>query len=112
MFTTETNNDILLITLTVDVLDASNNNDFKDQTSEVVKQQPKVLIDMSALTFIDSSGLGAILSCLRNCNENKGKLKLFAISKTVRTLFELVRMHKVFDIYNTKEEALASFGAK
>lgn len=108
MITTQTDNDTFIITITSDVLDASNSNEFKEQTAELVKQ-PKVLIDMSALKFIDSSGLGAILSCLRGCNESKGKLKLFAISKTVRTLFELVRMHKVFDIYNTKEEAMASF---
>jgi len=111
MITTETANDILFIKIDTDVLDASNSSEFKDQTTNIIAGHSKVIMDMGGLNFIDSSGLGAILSCQRSCNENNGKLKLFAISKTVRTLFELVRMHKVFDIYNTKEEALAAFNA-
>ncbi|MBI3736649.1 STAS domain-containing protein, partial [Candidatus Sumerlaeota bacterium] len=58
---------------------------------------------------LDSSGLGAILSCLRKLNSVGGDLKLCAMSKPVHTLFELVRMHKIFEIFPTRDEAVRSF---
>jgi anti-sigma B factor antagonist len=64
---------------------------------------------MSELKFVDSSGLGAILSCLRQQNASGGELKLCGMLKPVRALFELVRMHRIFDMYNTREEAIMAF---
>ncbi len=65
-----------------------------------------MIFDMSKLEFIDSSGCGVILSCLRKINSKDGDIKLFGLTKPVRTLFELIRMHRIFDIFNTKEEAV------
>ena len=62
----------------------------------------KVVFDLRELRFVDSSGLGAILSCLRQLNGKGGELKLCGMTKPVRALFELVRMHKIFDIYVDK----------
>jgi anti-sigma B factor antagonist len=64
---------------------------------------------LSEVGFIDSSGLGAILSCYRHLQFTNGDLRLCCLSEQVRTLFELVRMHRVFDIYGTREEAMASY---
>jgi anti-sigma B factor antagonist len=64
------------------------------------------LIDMSGLTFVDSSGLGALLSCLRMMKGKNGQLLLVGMSRPVRALFELVRMHRIFSIYNSLAEAL------
>ena len=89
-------------------LDATNIKAFKDRVAPVLESHKAVLIDMSALTFVDSSGLGALLSCLRTMNNKNGQLKLFAMARPVRALFELVRMHRVFAIYNNREEALAA----
>ncbi|MCG8991108.1 hypothetical protein [Laribacter hongkongensis] len=49
-----------------------------------------------------------MLSCLRHMNNKQGQLMLFALSKPVRSLFELVRMHRIFAIYNDLSEAMAS----
>ena len=89
-------------------LDASNVKAFKDRLIPMLEDHQNVLLDMSRLTFIDSSGLGALLSCLRTMTVKKGQLKLFAMAKPVQALFELVRMHRIFSIYNTREEALAA----
>jgi anti-sigma B factor antagonist len=68
-----------------------------------------VILDLGRLRFIDSSGLGAMLSCLRQLNAAGGDLKLCGMSKAVRAVFELVRMHKIFDIYGTREQAVSAF---
>lgn len=62
--------------------------------------------DMSDLKFIDSSGLGALVSFMRQVSSKKGTICLSGLSAEVQSLFELTRMHKIFDIYTTEKDAL------
>ena len=101
--------DVAVVTLLGEILDASNSKEFKQDIAPVLEANPKLVFDMSQLQFVDSSGLGSILSCLRQLNAVGGDLKLSGMSKPVRALFELVRMHRIFDIFNTKEEAASTF---
>jgi anti-sigma B factor antagonist len=89
-------------------LDVSNVKTFKEKLQPVLDGHQAVLLDMGGIDFVDSSGLGALLSCLRTMNNKEGQLKLFAMTKPVQALFELVRMHRIFAIYNTQDEALAA----
>jgi len=105
----EVTNNVAVLVLPGMNLDAGNAKEFKRDILPVLEGKPKVILDMSELKFVDSSGLGAILSCLRQQNANGGELKLCGMLKPVRALFELVRMHRIFDLYNTREEALTAF---
>lgn len=89
-------------------LDASNAGIFKQDMGPILEQNSKLALDFSGIRFMDSSGLGAILSCLRRMTPAGGELKLCCMTKPVRTLFELVRMDRIFDIYDTVEEAVAA----
>lgn len=93
----------------VDELDASNSGEFKRDMAPILQSHNKLVLDLGQLRFVDSSGLGAMLSCLRQLSAKGGDLKLCAMSKQVRGLFELVRMHRIFDIYDTREEAVRAF---
>jgi len=93
----------------VDELDASNAGEFKRDIAPVLQANTRLVLDLSRLRFVDSSGLGAMLSCLRQLTAKSEDLKLCGMSKQVRGLFELVRMHRIFDIYGTKEEAVHAF---
>src|SRR5215470_2250540 len=92
-----------------DSLDASNAQEFKRAVAPIVAERRQLVFDLSRLQFIDSSGLGAILSCLRQLHATGGDLKLCGMTKPVRVLFELVRMHRIFDIHNTREDAVQAF---
>jgi anti-sigma B factor antagonist len=105
---TEKVGEIAVVELRGEQLDASNVTDFKRDIASVLEGNSRVVFDLSALRFVDSSGLGAILSCLRRLNGAGGELKLCGLTKPVRALFELVRMHKIFDIYGTRDEAVRS----
>src|ERR1019366_6079408 len=100
---------VSIAVLPVDELDASNAGEFKRDIAPVLQANAKLVLDLSRLRFVDSSGLGAMLSCLRQLSAKSGDLKLCGMSKQVRALFELVRMHRIFDIYGTKEEAVKAF---
>jgi anti-sigma B factor antagonist len=102
-------NDVLVIELREDNLDASNVREFKDAVQAVMHERTRVVLDMSGVKFVDSSGLGALISCLRQLNARRGDFKLCGMSTTVRALFELMRMHRVFNIHETRQEAVRSY---
>jgi anti-sigma B factor antagonist len=98
----------VLITIEDQNLDAGNSKVFKEEIQRHLDSNTLAILDLSALKFVDSSGLGALLSCLRIMNNKESQLKLIGLTKPVRALFELVRMHRIFSIYNSLEEAQAS----
>lgn len=104
-------NGIAVLTVPVDELDASNAQEFKRDLAPILQANSKLVFDLGRLRFVDSSGLGAMLSCLRQVTAKGGDLKLCSMSKQVRALFELVRMHRIFEIYGTSDEAVAAFQA-
>jgi len=102
-------NGVAVATILVEELDASNAGDFRRDIAPVLDAHNRLVLDLSRLRFVDSSGLGAFISCLRKLNAAGGDLKLCGMSKPVRAVFELVRMHRVFDIFDTPEEAVRAF---
>jgi anti-sigma B factor antagonist len=101
--------DVAVAVLPVEELDAGNAGEFKRDIAPVLETNKKLVFDLGRLRFVDSSGLGAFLSCLRQVNAKGGDLKLSGMSKQVRGVFELVRLHRIFDILGTTEEAVRAF---
>ena len=101
--------DVLVLELLEDNLDASNVREFRDAAQSLMHERARVVLDMAGVQFVDSSGLGALIACLRQTNARRGDFRLCAMSRTVRALFELMRMHRVFNIHETRNEAVTSF---
>ena len=107
----EEHGDTLVITLDGKTLDAKEAPTFKQEVIDIItnRDATKVVFDLSPLQFIDSSGLGSFLAILRFLNKQGGDLRLAVMNKTVRTMFQLVSMHKIFEIYNQVDDAVHSF---
>ena len=105
----DTMGDVAVATIPVEELDASNAPELKRDIAPILEANTRLVIDLNPLHFVDSSGLGAMLSCLRQLSAKSGDLKLCGMSKQVRAAFELVRMHRIFDIFGTREEAVRAF---
>ncbi len=101
--------DVAVVTPRAEHLDASVVEEFKRDIGPILETNRNVLLDMSELQFVDSAGLGAILSCLRRLSAAEGDLKLCGLSSPVRAVFEIARMHRIFDIANTREEGIQAF---
>jgi anti-sigma B factor antagonist len=97
----------LVIQLREESLDASNVQVFKDEIQTLLKQRSRVVFDLEGVRFIDSSGIGALLSCMRQMRERQGEVRLCGLSATVIALFELMRLDRVFTLCATCEEATA-----
>ena len=107
--TVETSQGVVIADIPVNDLDASNAGDLKSAMGQILENNSRVALDLSRIQFVDSSGLGAILSCLRQATARGGDLKLCCMTKQVRAAFELVRMHRIFDIAETREAAVSAF---
>ena len=91
-------------------LEASSAKKLKGQVDALVKEnRVKLIVDMAGVDFIDSSGLGSLVSSLRAVNERKGDVKVASLQKQVRSIFELTRLHRIFGIFDNAEAALKSF---
>lgn len=100
---------VAIAEIPVEELDASNAGELKRDMAPILEANTRLVIDLTRLRFVDSSGLGAMLSCLRHVSAKGGDLKLCGLSRQVRAAFELVRMHRIFDIFTTREEAVRAF---
>jgi len=73
----------------------------------VAKGNQIIVLDMSDVTFIDSSGLGALIASLKAMGDN-GELALCGARDTVASMFKLTRMNKVFRMFSSPEEAVSA----
>jgi anti-sigma B factor antagonist len=103
--------DVTIAQVPIEELDANNSADFRREVAPSLENTTKLVFDLSRLRFVDSSGLGAFISCLRKVKGRGGDLKLCGLSRQVLAMFEIVRMDRIFDIYGTREEAARAFAA-
>lgn len=75
------------------------------------KKAEIILIDLQEVTFIDSSGLGALVSALKMVRTRGGKLFICSINDQVRMLFELTSMDRVFKVYKDESTFKHEFAA-
>ena len=90
-------------------LNSTNCPAFKQFLDPLMAENALFVFDMTQLNYMDSSALGTMVGCIKHLREIGGDLKLFGMTKRVRALFEMVRMHHIFEIFDTREEALDSF---
>jgi anti-sigma B factor antagonist len=69
----------------------------------------KVLVDFSGAGYIDSAGLGVLVSLAKRVRDLGGELKLADLNDDLRTLFELTKLDTLFAIGDTRDQALAGF---
>jgi anti-sigma B factor antagonist len=86
------------------ILDGTKATQFRQDISESVLAGAKtVLIDFQDVTFMDSSGLGALVLALKTVRGAGSKLVVCSINEQIRILFELTSMDRVFDIFESRE---------
>lgn len=89
-------------------LDASNSAELREIMLNLLEVGgQKLVIDLSQVNFIDSSGLGALLSGFKSANLRSGSLVLAGLQSRVQSMFELTRLHRVFEIFSSVDDALA-----
>lgn len=93
-------------------LTAATVDSFREQLAEWQSCERDVkdfVLDLEAVDFMDSAGLGTLIAALKRITEHGGDMKLACLQKKPRMVFEITRAHKVFEIYNSVDDALRAF---
>ena len=78
----------------------------KQVLSLISKKNKNLLVDLADVNYMDSSGVATLVEALQLTKKSGGKLKLFSLGTTVKDVFELSRLDKVFDICDNEQQAL------
>jgi len=105
---TEKVNAGVLLKLKGDV-DMNTSSDVRNALAAVFKQaapsMKAILIDLSQVRYMDSSGIATLVECMQNCMKAGSRLRLCDLSPSVRDVFELARLASIFEIFPTVNEA-------
>ncbi len=84
---------------------------LRDTVSKLVgRGKAKIVLNLGDVPYVDSSGLAEIVRCYIYASRQGGKLKLIKITKKIEDLLTFTKLRTVFEIYDSEEEAVASFG--
>lgn len=85
---------------------------LKDKINSLVSQgHRKILLNLEAVPYIDSAGLGEIVRTYTSISRQGGKLKLLNVSKRIQDLLVITKLITIFDSYEEEKEAVQSFVA-
>ncbi|HKS41070.1 MAG TPA: STAS domain-containing protein [Blastocatellia bacterium] len=71
--------------------------------------QKKILLNLGDVTYVDSAGLGALISSYTTTKREGGQLKLVNLTKRIQDLLAITKLITVFDTYDTEQEAIESY---
>lgn len=107
----ETEGNILKVFLSGRLV-ASCSEEFKDAMFERLKESKQIVFNLQKMEHVDSSGLGALVSVLQWVNSNGGALKLCCLQPRPKIVFDITKVYRIFEVYDTEQEALAAFSEK
>ena len=73
------------------------------------KKTPKIVINLSRVTYVDSSGLATLVEILKNMRVYGGRMRLTNLSSKIKSLFEITKLEKLFEIMAEEADAIATF---
>jgi anti-sigma B factor antagonist len=77
---------------------------------QLTKGNKRVLLNLADVTYIDSSGIGELVSAYTAVSNQGGQLKLLNLTKKVHDLLQITKLYTVFDIHEDEARAIGSFG--
>lgn len=109
-FSIENLGDIVVVKVNLSRATFREAEEFKRKIAEELKNGfIKIIVDLSECNFIDSTFLSTMVSVLKNVSKKEGSLKLIGVHAEVQSLLELTGTAKIFEIYQSKKEAIKSF---
>lgn len=87
--------------------------ELRNAVADFVEQgTKKLIIDLGKVTYLNSTAIGVLVSAHTTFSKNAGHVKLCNINKNINNIFVITKLTLVFDVAETREEAVAGFGGK
>jgi anti-sigma B factor antagonist len=108
--TTRDDGRVTIVTVRGDLVIGDSEATFKKTIIRLLEEgRVNLLVDLSGVTFLDSSGLGALVRALTNSQKDGGQTKLLRAGPQVRKLLEMTKLDSVFELHDDLETAVSSF---
>ena len=102
--------DITILTVNGDLVIGDPETTFKRTVTQLLEEgRVNLLVDLSSVGFLDSSGLGALVRALTQSQKEGGQTKLLNAGPQVRKLLQMTKLDSVFEIHSDLEAAVSSF---
>jgi len=105
----EWDDDIIVVTLPGDTLDAANCQDFKDAVHAILETPNNVIFNLEKINFVDSSGCGTLNASIKRIKKHGGDIKICNVLDQVAAIFRLIKLNRVFHICDTREDAISAY---
>ena len=103
--------DVVILDLKGKLTIGSGDELLKDKINSLIQQGHKrLLLNLAAVPYVDSAGLGAIVSSYTTVSREGGSLKLLGLTSRIEDLLAITKLLTVFDTYESESDAVASFG--
>jgi len=91
-------------------IDINTSPDIKKSLDKLLsKKVVKIIINLTKVSYVDSSGLATLVEILKNMRSYGGKMKISNMSPKVKSLFEITKLDRLFDIVPDEQEAINTF---
>jgi anti-sigma B factor antagonist len=102
--------DVLVVALKGRILLAEESNSLRERIKSLICDGKKIVLNMADVTYIDSTGLGILVSAHVSAQKKGTALHLSDLGKKFHDLLQLTRLLTVFSVYATEAEAVSGFG--
>jgi len=102
--------DVTIIDLSGQIKLGEGSSVLRDTVKDLLgKGHRKILVNLAEITYIDSSGIGELISAFTSARSRGGELKLLHLTKKIHDLLQITKLYTVFDVKDDEVQALAAF---
>lgn len=106
---TEKNGDVLICALEGEI-DINNSPQLRKTFDDFIKKdEKKILVEFSGVSYIDSSGLATLIEMFQRLKKIGGQMHFSGMNQKIKNAFEITKLHKLFEIFDNQEAALKDF---
>jgi anti-sigma B factor antagonist len=88
-------------------VDLNSSKDLRKALFDALRESPRLIVNLGSIRYIDSSGIATLIEALRESKNTNKELALCAMSGAVLDVFKLTHVIKIFQVYETEEQALS-----
>ena len=101
---------VMVLELSGKIMGGPSHDEFKAEIKDIIEQGFKdVVLDLKGVPWINSTGLGILISGYHSVKAAEGVMKVCNVKERVLSIFYISQLEKIFDVYETREDALKSF---
>ncbi len=103
--------DIIVLAISGKIMGGPDYDIFHSEIKDLIeKGSQDVLLDFNKVSYINSTGLGLLISAFTSLKKAGGQMKICNVNERVGSIFYVTELHNVFDIHDDQEKGLAAFG--